>query len=208
MSGLVLYFFIAFTSCLINYACVFQLPHTNLIKDPLNTLGTALPLLIIAHTALLIVSLLLKRAFQISTVVKALIVTLIATGIFHVVLVLFGASIAHEVYNTLLFAAYLAVITVMAAFQTLSPSSGQIWVKVYLQHAPTTIHEIYAYTQVICALIGSWVGAIVLPLDWETDWQKWPISCVVSTFLGHLVGVIAGFVWSSLKLLFGKKKSE
>ncbi|ORZ20709.1 GPI biosynthesis protein Pig-F [Absidia repens] len=124
------------------------------------------------------------------------------------VIVLFGASLFQKFYNTLLFASFLAIITVMPAFQSLAPTSSSIWMKTYLQHSPTTTTEIYAYTQTTCALLGSWMGAIVLPLDWERDWQEWPISCVVSAFLGHLVGVGTGFVWSSIKQLSGKKKSE
>lgn len=74
--------------------------------------------------------------------------------------------------------------------------------------SPTTTSEIYAYAQVVCTLTGAWIGAIVLPLDWERDWQVWPISCIISTYVGHAVGVLAAFVWSSLKGIFSKKKSE
>lgn len=74
--------------------------------------------------------------------------------------------------------------------------------------SPTTTSEIYAYAQAVCALSGAWIGAIVLPLDWDRDWQAWPISCIISTYVGHSVGVLAAFVWSSVKSLFGKKKSE
>lgn len=74
--------------------------------------------------------------------------------------------------------------------------------------SPTTTSEIYAYAQAICALSGAWIGAIVLPLDWDREWQAWPISCVISTYVGHSVGVLAAFVWASLKLMFSKKKSE
>jgi phosphatidylinositol glycan class F len=93
----------------------------------------------------------------------------------------------------------------MPAFQCLYEP---VWLKVFLQHSPTTTSEIYAYTQSVCALSGAWIGAIVLPLDWDREWQAWPISCVISTYVGHSVGVMAGFVWSSLKMIFGKKKSE
>ncbi len=78
----------------------------------------------------------------------------------------------------------------------------------YILHpSPTTTSEIYAYAQAICALSGAWIGAIVLPLDWDREWQAWPISCIISTYVGHSVGVMAAFVWCSVKMLFGKKKS-
>lgn len=114
----------------------------------------------------------------------------------------------------------------MPCFEALEQNT---WIKVFLQHrykrelkyayihahniiyvyiSPTTTSEIFAYTQAVCALSGAWIGAIVLPLDWDRDWQAWPISCVISTYVGHAVGVMAALVWSSVKALFGKKKSE
>lgn len=93
----------------------------------------------------------------------------------------------------------------MPCFEALQDN---VWIKVFLQHSPTTTSEIYAYAQAVCALSGAWIGAIVLPLDWDRDWQAWPISCVIATYVGHSVGVLAAFVWSSVKLIFGKKKSE
>ncbi|KAI8336716.1 GPI biosynthesis protein Pig-F [Chlamydoabsidia padenii] len=208
MPSIIQPFFIALASTAINYVCVFRAPSTHLVKEPLATLATALPLLLVAHSTLLTISLLLKQNFRLVILFKALGCTAIATVILHTVIVLFGASLFDKFYSTSLFALYLAVASVMPAFETLAPTSGSIWMKVYLQHCPTSTTEIYAYTQVICVLLGAWIGAIVLPLDWEREWQDWPISCVVSTFLGHFVGVATGFVWSSIKLLFGKKKSE
>ncbi|SAM06262.1 hypothetical protein [Absidia glauca] len=133
--------------------------------------------------------------------------TVAATLVLHVLIVLFGASLIDKSYNTLLLASFLAISTVMPAFESLPLTSS--WIKIYLHHSPTTTSEIYAYTQALGALIGAWLGAIVLPLDWERDWQEWPISCVISTFLGHLVGVAAGFAWTMIKLIQpDKKKTE
>ncbi|ORZ14112.1 GPI biosynthesis protein Pig-F [Absidia repens] len=208
MTSIIQPFFIALVSTVINYTCVFRAPSTHLVKDPIPTLATALPLLLVGHVGLLAMSLLMRQNFRLSILFKALLCTILVTGVLHAIIVLFGASLLDKYYSTFLFASFLAVVTVLPAFQCLAPTAGSIWVKIYLQHCPTTTNEIYAYTQVICALLGSWIGAIVLPLDWERQWQEWPISCVISTFLGHFVGVVTGFIWSSLKLLFGKKKSE
>ncbi|KAI8100182.1 GPI biosynthesis protein Pig-F [Halteromyces radiatus] len=208
MTSIVRPFTISLLSTTINYACVFRIPSTHLVQEPIPTLTTALPLLLCAHIILLAISLTLKHKFSLSLILKSLLSTAIATVILHGVIVLFGASLFDKFYSTALFASFLAIVTVMSAFQCLAPTTGSIWMKVYLQHSPTTTIEIYSYTQVICALLGAWIGAIVLPLDWEREWQEWPISCVVSTFLGHFVGVVTGFAWSSLKLLFSKKKTE
>ncbi|CAO3619261.1 unnamed protein product [Cunninghamella blakesleeana] len=208
MSSIIQPFIIAFISLIINYVCVFRLPNIHLVKDPVSTLEIAVPLLLSGHILLLSFSLVLKKSFQVSIIGKSILSVIITTLGFHFLIVLFGASFLDKFYNTLLFASYLAVNTVMPAFESLAPTNGSPWIKIFLQHSPSNTTEIYAYTQVICVLIGSWIGAIVLPLDWERDWQVWPISSVISTFLGNFVGVTAGFVWSSLKSLFGKKKTE
>ncbi|KAI8329050.1 GPI biosynthesis protein Pig-F [Chlamydoabsidia padenii] len=194
---------IALVSIVINYVCLFYIPSAHLVKDPLPTLSTALPLLLVSHVGLLSTSLLLKQNFQPTILLKAIVSTILVTGILHILIVLFGAALIDKWYNTLLLASFLAITTVMPAFES---STTTDWIKIYLHHSPTTTSDIYAYTQVLGALIGSWLGAIVLPLDWERDWQEWPISCVISTFLGHLVGVIAGFTWASIKLISSNKK--
>ncbi|KAI8376237.1 phosphatidylinositol glycan, class F, isoform CRA_f [Radiomyces spectabilis] len=130
------------------------------------------------------------------------------TFLLYIVIVLFGAPLTEKLFQTVAFAAYLSIVTIMPAFAALAPAEGKTWTTVFLQHCPRTSAEIYAYTQTVCALSGAWIGAIVLPLDWERDWQVWPISCIISTFLGHAVGVMAGLVWDSIKYIFAKRKSE
>ncbi|KAI8084358.1 GPI biosynthesis protein Pig-F [Gilbertella persicaria] len=191
----------------LNYVGTFKLPSTSLLKDPVQTLSTTVPVLFVGHILLIVLSHLLRGTLHASpkAVGYGVFVTLLAIGVLHVLTVLFGAPLIEKIPNTFLFAAYLSVLTIMPCFESLQEN---VWTKVFLQHSPTTTSEIYAYTQAICALSGAWIGAIVLPLDWDREWQAWPISCIISTYVGHSVGVVAAFVWSSLKTLFGKKKSE
>ena len=41
-----------------------------------------------------------------------------------------------------------------------------------------------------CAVIGVWLGAIVIPLDWDRPWQAWPIPCAVGTLVGYVFGLL------------------
>ncbi|KAI4488530.1 hypothetical protein M0802_011533 [Mischocyttarus mexicanus] len=36
-------------------------------------------------------------------------------------------------------------------------------------------------------LLGTWLGAIVIPLDWDRPWQVWPIPCVTGALLGYTI---------------------
>ena len=48
--------------------------------------------------------------------------------------------------------------------------------------------------------VGSWLGAIPIPLDWDRDWQAWPITIVTGSYLGWLAFRLAGAY-----LLHGKR---
>ncbi|KAI7903699.1 GPI biosynthesis protein Pig-F [Cokeromyces recurvatus] len=195
-------------SIALHYTATFKLPSTSLLKDPVQTLSAVVPILFLGHVVLIISANLLRgNAFN-KTIISlgySILATLSGVGVLHVLAILFGASLTEKIPNTFLFSAYLSIITIMPCFESFKETA---WIKVFVQHSPTTTSEIYAYAQAICALSGAWIGAIVLPLDWDREWQAWPISCVISTYVGHSVGVLAAFIWSSVKLLFGKKKSE
>ncbi|ORE09877.1 hypothetical protein BCV72DRAFT_333370 [Rhizopus microsporus var. microsporus] len=199
--------FVSLLAIGLNYAATFKLPATSLLKVPVTTLWTTVPILFAGHLLLVILSNLLRGTSDkaLKSAFYSVLATIITTGVLHILTVLFGAPLIEKIPNTFLFAAYLSILTVMPCFQSLTDS---VWIKVFLQHSPTTSSEIYAYAQAICTLSGAWIGAIVLPLDWEREWQVWPISCVISTYVGHSVGVLTAFVWSSLKIIFGKKKNE
>lgn len=69
------------------------------------------------------------------------------------------------------------------------------------------IDEIYGAT--LGTLIGAWIGAVPIPLDWcvssilglrpfgaddyrDRDWQKWPVTIVTGAYLGWALGKLAG----------------
>ena len=38
------------------------------------------------------------------------------------------------------------------------------------------------------SLVGAWVGALVIPLDWDRPWQVWPVSCTYGACGGYVLG--------------------
>ncbi|KAI9020792.1 GPI biosynthesis protein Pig-F [Phycomyces nitens] len=196
----------------LNALATFRLPETKLMQDPVDTLASAVPILLLGYCQLLILSLCLRGASvhdAMFTTGRALLTTGCATLVLHLLTILFGAPLLAKFYNTLVFSAYLAILSIFPAFIAIvTPGKPSGWSKIFLQHCPTTTSEIYGYTQAVCTFSGAWIGAIVLPLDWDREWQAWPISCVISTFLGHAVGVVAGFCWSFFKQIYDKPKTE
>jgi hypothetical protein len=46
--------------------------------------------------------------------------------------------------------------------------------------------------QAIGALLGAWLGAFPIPLDWDRPWQAWPVTCVYGSLFGFLFGGLVG----------------
>lgn len=42
------------------------------------------------------------------------------------------------------------------------------------------------------AIKGAWLGALVIPLDWDRWWQEWPVSCCIGALFGTLYGILSG----------------
>ena len=50
------------------------------------------------------------------------------------------------------------------------------------------------------AVVGAWLAAAAVPLDWGVWWQRWPVSSLLGLAAGHAVGVM----WALTTLTRGK----
>lgn len=51
------------------------------------------------------------------------------------------------------------------------------------------------------ACAGAWVGAVPIPLDWDREWQKWPVTVLVGCYGGAVVGkVVGGWVFKGARV--------
>ena len=41
-------------------------------------------------------------------------------------------------------------------------------------------------------VLGAWLGAVPIPLDWDREWQKWPVTIVTGMYAGAVLGEMAG----------------
>ncbi|KAG8073294.1 hypothetical protein GUJ93_ZPchr0006g42976 [Zizania palustris] len=53
------------------------------------------------------------------------------------------------------------------------------------------------------AVIGAWLGAWPMPLDWERTWQEWPICVTYGSVAGYLIGMAI-----SLLLIVTRKRRD
>ncbi|KAH7139311.1 GPI biosynthesis protein Pig-F [Dendryphion nanum] len=104
-----------------------------------------------------------------------------------VTLVLFGAPITTHLEHTALCAAHISFLGVIPLVYA-QGMVGSTWYQIVALLLP--IDEVYG--AFIGAFIGAWLGAVPIPLDWDREWQKWPITIVTGAYIGSVAGKMIG----------------
>ncbi|KAF1996779.1 hypothetical protein P154DRAFT_498034 [Amniculicola lignicola CBS 123094] len=120
---------------------------------------------------------------------------LVATPILTATLVLFGAPVTTHHFHTLLCGAHISLLSTLPLVYV-HGVDGHTWREVVALLLP--IDEVYG--GMIGTVMGAWLGAVPIPLDWDREWQKWPVTIVTGAYIGFAVGKLVGGT-----LLKGKK---
>ncbi|KAJ8612319.1 hypothetical protein MRB53_037529 [Persea americana] len=108
-----------------------------------------------------------------------------------ILVILHGAPLTTHQPHTLLFGAHLALLTTPPLFYIHGIDSTAWRSLVSLSFAFDTVTG-----RAVGALVGAWLGAIPIPLDWDREWQAWPVTvvlgCVGGWALGGVVGATVG----------------
>jgi len=138
-------------------------------------------------------------------VIKCLLCMFLGVVFLHVFIVLWGAALTEDVSETFHLS---AVVT-----------SASLWpcILVYGLRLDAWIAFLFAFDLPLTGTMGSlhlgskgawlglWAGAIPIPLDWDRPWQRWPITCLVGSLLGHWVGSVVHVIASGIKLRKDKR---
>jgi len=64
------------------------------------------------------------------------------------------------------------------------------------------------HCQAVGALLGAWLGALPIPLDWDRPWQTWPVTLVYGSTIMYVLGTFCGLVLALLSPLEHELKRE
>jgi phosphatidylinositol glycan class F len=103
--------------------------------------------------------------------------------ILTVLQILLGAPLTTHLPETLLTSTHLALLAVYPLVYVHGADSSK-WLEVLSAHSP--IDEVFGGA--VGACIGAWLGAVPIPLDWDREWQKWPVTVVTGLYLGYIIG--------------------
>lgn len=100
---------------------------------------------------------------------------------------LLGAPLLTHLPHTALCAAHLSV---LALFPLLYARGlgGAPWLAVLGASAP--LDE--GFGGLAGAVLGAWLGAVPIPLDWDRDWQRWPVTILCGVYAGYALGKLVG----------------
>ncbi|OAA42263.1 phosphoethanolamine transferase PIGF [Metarhizium rileyi] len=133
-----------------------------------------------------------------STAILALLLTAISTPAVHALFVLFGAPFLGQVSHTLFCSAHFSLLAFFPVFYSRGVS-GEALTAIAGASAP--LDETFG--GLVGAVVGAWLGAVPIPLDWDREWQKWPVTVLVGMYAGSLLSSSV-----SGTFLYGKHLSQ
>jgi phosphatidylinositol glycan class F len=193
---------------------IFLIRFDSLVEHPVPTLWTSLPLVILIQAAYAYVCLPVAGSGRGArkhrpgerkkeggsnvyvAVLLSLLLSLSITPFLHIVMMLFGAPVLTHLQHTLLCASHLSILTLFPLFYVhgVDPAS---WLAVAGFRAPFD----ETFGGFVGGVVGAWLGAVPIPLDWDREWQKWPVTVLCGIYIGYLLGKTIG----GTPLAFGKK---
>ncbi|EGY13616.1 hypothetical protein VD0002_g6568 [Verticillium dahliae] len=125
----------------------------------------------------------------------SLLMTALVTPALHLAFVLFGAPFLTHIPHTLLLSTNLALLALFPLFYVHGVEASA-WLAIGSAMAPWD----ETFGGLAGALFGAWLGAVPIPLDWDREWQKWPVTILYGLYAGYVAGKVTGGF-----LLFGKR---
>lgn len=105
-----------------------------------------------------------------------------------IVLILMGAPATTHIPHTLLLAMHLSILATLPLFYTHGVSSSA-WYEITCLHLPFDGAGVWGGS--VGTIVGAWLGAVPIPLDWDREWQKWPVTVLMGAVGGWAVGKAA-----------------
>lgn len=170
-----------------NVVCIFSIILTTVVPslflENFSVLGTHLTWLCICSASVAAVNIILyiilkpnsstKRsslANKVARFLRCCVYFFTSCMLFHGIIVLYGAPLLESVLETFLFAVLLSTFTTLHCLCLLGPNV-QVWLKVFSKNGAMSIWDNNLQITTMCSVVGAWLGAFPIPLDWDRPWQ-------------------------------------
>lgn len=130
-------------------------------------------------------------------VVLATVVACVLSNAIFVILVLFGAPLYAHVKETYVLSYHLALIFVQPVLVLYKLRFHEIAALFSLERIYRAIFSNPILSSSALGVLGTWLGVIPIPLDWDRPWQQWPITLLAGGYGGAFAGFVLSLVVSS-----------
>lgn len=120
-------------------------------------------------------------------IISLILSTTLAAPLLAFTLLLFGAPLTDSQPQTLLCALHIALLASLPLIYVNGVDEDK-WRLLLGFDVP--VDEVFGAA--LGALGGAWAGAVPIPLDWDREWQKFPVTIVVGAYLGWALGKVVG----------------
>lgn len=113
----------------------------------------------------------------------------LANGLFAC-LILFGAPLHSHVPETYVLSYHLAMILAQPLMIVYRLDYEKFLSLFQLECIYRTIFSHPTLSSTFLGILGTWLGVIPIPLDWDRPWQQWPITLLVGGYIGAFLGAL------------------
>lgn len=130
------------------------------------------------------------KKFEFNNLLSSVFVLASVIITFYITAILFGAPLLSKQFETLSFAVTLTALTALPCCLHLGKDSVLLLFTSLLEFEGNDTCQRFLLN-IRLTLFGAWLGAVLIPLDWNRPYQEWPIPCssgaIVGCFLANLV---------------------
>lgn len=141
-----------------------------------------------------------KRTSIIEKILKAFLYSIFMLWIYYITSVLLGAPFLSNFEETIMFSLHLTVLSVFPVFLHFEVNNFAILLDLLTEPPKDTVQNMVVF-QMQMTLLGAWLGAVPIPLDWDREWQIWPTTCVLGSLCGFYASNVISFILQNTDLI-------
>ncbi|KAK6454956.1 phosphatidylinositol glycan [Scheffersomyces xylosifermentans] len=187
-----------------NLLIVYYMFYSGLTENIADTLFSGLWTIIITQISsgslILYASKKKTKKAQDSTNVPLLLAGSTAIALFlsiplFIVVILFGAPLAEHLKETFLLSVHLSFLIFYPLLVLFKFDLQAFAHNFQVDNMYSLIFNHSVLASSFMTIVGTWIGVIPIPLDWDRPWQQWPITLLVGGYLGSVVGGLVSLIF-------------
>lgn len=139
-----------------------------------------------------------KKKSESDNVVLLVISATAIAGLFSnavfVVLILFGAPLASGIKETYVLAWHISMIVIQPLLVSYKLDYKQFLTVFKIEKTYRVILSNPVLSSSFLGVVGTWLGVVPIPLDWDRPWQQWPITLLCGAYGGAFLGTVISLI--------------